>query len=116
VGWLTRASIVVCAAMLGVAPLAGQVPQNPRSRITAVVERALETHQRLGLSADRITLTDDVLHLSGKVRITIGGDTLIRADEATIDRGAGKVELGGNVSATLGPSSGIRPAPRIDYR
>ena len=82
-----------------------------------MIERRLEGRQPLDLSADAITLEGDVLHLKGSVRIVMGPDTFVRADEATFDRAAKRVRLIGNVWASLGPSSSApRPKPRVDYR
>jgi hypothetical protein len=107
----------LCAALLATTTVQGQTQQESRARITAVIERGLQSNQRVRLAADRITLTGVVLRLIGKVRITLGTDTLIQADEATLDRGAHTVELVGNVRASLGPSVlPPFPRPRIDYR
>ena len=109
--------ILVCAIVLAAASLSGQTASSSRARIEAVITRSLQASRPVGLSADTITLTGDVLHLNGRVRIVIRPDTLIQADDTTLDRGNRTVELKGNVRASLGPSSGVQlPDIRIDYR
>jgi len=99
------------------APAAPAAAPDRRTEIARLIERRLETAQPLDLEADTITLEGDVLHLKGSVRIVLGTDSFVRADQAKFDRAAMRVQLIGNAWASLGFASGVTlPRPKIEYR
>ena len=109
-------AFLLCSLLLAPILTAQTREQDRRAQIATVIERRLRTQQPIDLAADSITVTGTLLHLKGHARIVWLPDTVIRAEEVKID--AGKVELVGDLNATLGSSSGagLPPPPKIDYR
>ena len=110
----------VLVALLAPPTAMAQTPAaDRRAELARVIERRIEARQPLDVSADAITIEGDVLRLKGNVRIVIGPDTFVRTEEAAFDRAAKRVQLIGNVWASLGPSAGIalrNRNPRVEYR
>lgn len=111
---MRRCALLLLCLLVVDGVLFGQSSPPNRSQIAAAIERRLDARQPVELSADSIALTGKVLHLKGHARAVWLPDTVIQAEEITIDDG--RVELVGNVNATLGSSSGVPLPPRIQYR
>jgi len=110
---------VLVALLAPAAPMAQTSAADRRAELVRAIERRIEARQPLDVSADAITIEGDVLRLKGNVRIVIGPDTFVRTEEAAFDRAAKRVQLIGNVWASLGPSAGIalrNRNPRVEYR
>jgi lipopolysaccharide assembly outer membrane protein LptD (OstA) len=85
--------LVVLVTPIGAQDTAAQL----RAGFEARIEQRLRSNVAMRLAADSITLTGETLSLSGNVRIRFERIIVI-ADQATIDRAARRVTLGGNVN------------------
>ena len=113
---MKRLLLVVVLVLLAVSTpshAAGQATDDRRSATERLVQSWLASSEPVHLSADATTLIGDRLRLEGSVRIRFADGQFVLADEAVIDRGAGRVTLIGNVRAHL---RGGGSPPRIDFR
>jgi hypothetical protein len=85
------------------------------TRMTAVIERKLQSQEALRLSADTITLTGAMLHLSGHAEI-VSKDTKVQANEIVFDQTTKRIALIGVTRGFLGAGSDVVDGPRIEFR
>jgi len=83
------------------------------ARLTASIERKIQSEEPVRLSADTITLTGDTLRLSGHAQI-VSSDTKIQANEIVFSRATKRVELVGVTRAFGGTARS--DLPRIEFR
>lgn len=107
--------VILGIALLTVSSVTAQrtrVEQN--AWLTALIQSRIESQRPVRLSGETITLTGDTLRLAGRPMIQFG-DTSIRAEEIVVNSVTQRIDLVGNVWASLG-SDVVPRRPPIDFR